>query len=155
MNDWRLYLAVVSIISLNFSTVAFGQTPMKSLAEAVEDNSGVQAYAYMGRRCTALYLAMHARFKASGRSDSDDIIKDLWDKYMAWGELALMLTMQEPERQNTFEFYQASVLRVSKGYGEMWDRNFDLTGSAFGDMTIQDSDYCNSVLTLIQQQMGK
>ena len=110
MNDWRLYLAVVSIISLNFSTVAFGQTPMKSLAQAVEDNSGVQAYAYMGRRCTALYLAMHARFKASGRSDSDDIIKDLWDKYMAWGELALMLTMQEPERQNTLVL---SSLRTS------------------------------------------
>ena len=147
-----LNFVLTSVLSVSLSTVSFAQTPMKPLVEAVDDNSGVQAYAYLGRRCTALYLAMHARFKASGQPSVEDIMKDLWDKYMAWNELGLMLTLQEPARKNTFEFYQDSVLRISQGYGDMWDRNYDLTGSAFGDMTAEDSDYCNIILTGLQQQ---
>ena len=151
MKDAFLHFVLIIALSVSVSAVSFAQTPMKPLAEAVDDNSGVQAYAYMGRRCTALYLAMHERFKASGQTGIDDIKNDLWDKYMAWNELGLMLTLKEPARKNTFEFYQGSILRIAQGYGEMWDRNFDLTGSAFGDMTAQDSDYCNIILTGLQQ----
>ena len=75
-----LDFVLTSVLSVSLSTVSFAQTPMKPLVEAVGDNSGVQAYAYLGRRCTALYLAMHARFKASGQTGVEDIMKDLWDK---------------------------------------------------------------------------
>ena len=130
---------------------------MRPMTDAVADNPPEQALAYAGRRCTALFLGMMTRYKNSGRADSDmkTIIKAFEEKYMAWTKFGLKLTMNEPARQNSLEFFNDSVLRTAKAYGALWDGNFDISGNSFGEMTQADTQACNILLDLIVENAEK
>jgi len=123
---------------------------MRPLEDSVSANSGIQGLAYLARRCTALNLALHSRFKNSGQLNIDDLLQAYWNSYMAWAAIAINVTMQEPA-ENTMEFFQKSIMRTSKGYNDAWDSNYDLTGSAFGEMTMADQGYCNEALKIMQK----
>ena len=62
-----------------------------------------------------------------------------------WIQNALVFTLSEPAKQNTIEFLQESMVRTVKAYGELWDSNIDLTGDAFGDLTMGDIGFCNAL----------
>jgi len=135
----------VIIIStlLALSSASTQSAEMRPLLEAMKANSVEQAVAYAGRRCTALYLGMHSRFAKSGRPDIDELTQDLWNKYMSWMKVGFALTLRERENNGDgITFFESSVRGIAEGYGDVWNRNSDLTGSLFGEMTNQDDQVC-------------
>lgn len=143
-------LSISTLITLCSASVQSAE--MRPLLKAMEDNPPEQALAYAGRRCSALFLAMMNRYQNSGRNDPDmqTLIKGFETKYMEWAMVGLKLTMNEPANQNSPDFFQKSVIRTAKAYGEVWDRNFDVSGNSFGSMTQEDSQSCNQLMELIK-----
>lgn len=147
-------MILTMLLSIAFPVSAEQMRPM---TDAMADNPPEQAFAYAGRRCTALFLGMMTRYQNSGRDDADmkAIIKAFEEKYIAWATVGMELTMNESARQNSLEFFNDSVLRTAKAYGARWDGNFDISGNSFGEMTQADTQACNYLMDLIIENAEK
>lgn len=150
------FVYVIALIVLPSLSNQVPANSMRPLVDAMADNPPEQALAYAGRRCTALFLGMMTRYRGSGRKDPDSekLLQAFEERYAAWFALGMELTMREPAKQNSSEFFIDSVTRTVKAYSDRWDNNFDLSGNSFGEMTSLDSQLCNHLMSLILEQEG-
>mgnify|MGYP000885936376 CR=1 FL=1 len=136
------FFVLVCVLLIVKNGVAASLVPID---KAAEGHQGLQQFAYIARRCAALTGGMLNRVKGSGRGDMPEVVAAFKAKQDEWIQNALVFTLSEPAKQNTIEFLQESMVRTVKAYGELWDSNIDLTGDAFGDLTMGDVGFCNAL----------